>query len=103
MYILPWLLSLVAVSTAAPSNIFNDAYDFSEELAEYFSKVSQNIESSKRESPGSFSSCDVSQISLPSYALSGLTNPTGLTLTYVALGRGTQVCISRFSYLFPKN
>ncbi|KAJ5096812.1 hypothetical protein N7456_007533 [Penicillium angulare] len=89
MYILPWLVSLVAVTAAAPSNIFDDAYDFSEELSEYFTKVSENIKSSKSRSPDSFNSCDTSKISLPSYA-SGLTAPDGLTATYVALGRGTQ-------------
>ncbi|KAJ5937680.1 hypothetical protein N7454_004022 [Penicillium verhagenii] len=39
MYILPWLLSLVAVSSAAPANFFDDAYDFSEELLGYYGKL----------------------------------------------------------------
>ncbi|KAJ5627692.1 hypothetical protein N7490_009920 [Penicillium lividum] len=88
MYILPWLLSLVAVSNAAPTSFFDDAYDFSEELLGYYGKVSQKINQIRHTSESSVT-CDTSKISLPSYA-SGLPSPTGLKPMYVALGRGTQ-------------
>ncbi|KAJ5658783.1 uncharacterized protein N7484_002432 [Penicillium longicatenatum] len=89
MYILPWALSLVAVSSAAPTNFFDDVYDFSEELLGYYSAVSQKINQIRHTSEPSAVQCDTSKISLPSYA-SGLPSPTGLTPMYVALGRGTQ-------------
>ncbi|KAJ5917307.1 hypothetical protein N7466_010861 [Penicillium verhagenii] len=88
MYILPWLLSLAAVSSAAPANFFDDAYDFSEELLGYYGKVSQKINQIRHTSSSSVE-CDTSKISLPSYA-SSLPSPTGLKPLYVALGRGTQ-------------
>lgn len=91
MYILPWVLSLVAVTSAAPTNFFDDAYDFSEELLGYYSKVSETINQIGHNSESSAVQCDTSKISLPSYA-SGLPSPTGLTPMYVGLGRGTQVC-----------
>ena len=91
MYILPILLSLAAISTAAPQNFFDGAYDFSEELVEYFGKVSQYINRVQHTSQPS-TTCDVSKISLPSFA-SSLPSPDGLAPMYVALGRGTQVCI----------
>ncbi|KAJ5798734.1 uncharacterized protein N7503_006239 [Penicillium pulvis] len=89
MYILPWVLSLVAVSSAAPTNFFDDAYDFSEELLGYYSKVSQKINQIGQTSEASAVQCDTSKISLPSYA-SSLPSPTGLSPLYVGLGRGTQ-------------
>ncbi|KAJ5613990.1 hypothetical protein N7528_007644 [Penicillium herquei] len=91
MYILPWLLCLVAVSTAAPATFYDDAYDYSDNLLDYYGKVSKKINKLRHtSSPTKASeSCDRSQISLPAYA-SSLPSPTGLTATYVALGRGTQ-------------
>lgn len=85
------LLSLTAVSSAAPTNLFDDALDFSEDLLGYYGKVSQYI-NKLRQSSGAPYHCDVSKITLPQYA-SGLANQTaGLSPKYVALGRGTQVC-----------
>ncbi|KAJ5725415.1 uncharacterized protein N7483_006772 [Penicillium malachiteum] len=91
MYILPWLVCLVAVSTAAPATFYDDAYDYSDDLLEYYGKVSKKINQLRHtSSPTKASeSCDTSKISLPAFA-SSLPSPTGLTATYVALGRGTQ-------------
>ena len=90
MRFFPTLFSLVAVSTAAPTNFFDDVYDFSDGLLDYYSKVSQHIDRLRHtKTPVS---CDVSKIALPSYA-SGLTSPDDLIPMYVAIGRGTQVCI----------
>jgi hypothetical protein len=89
MRFLPTFLSLVAVSTAAPTNFFDDAYDFSEGLLDYYSKVSQHINRLRHSKTPV--GCDASKITLPSYA-SGLKAPDGLSPMYVAIGRGTQVC-----------
>jgi hypothetical protein len=90
MRLAPLLLSMVAVSSAAPSNFFNHAYDFSDELAEFYGKVSKYIDNVRHNVTPS-STCDTSKISLPSFA-SSLPSPDGVTSMYVALGRGTQVC-----------
>lgn len=87
------LLSMVAVSSAAPSGFFDHAYDFSKDLQGFFGKVSHYIDDVKND-PG-FVSCDASKIKLPAFA-SGLTSPDGLTPMYVGLGRGTQVFIFIF-------
>ncbi|KAJ5975973.1 hypothetical protein N7481_009680 [Penicillium waksmanii] len=87
MRFLPTFLSLVAVSTAAPTNFFDDAYDFSEGLLDYYSKVSQHINRLRHSKTPV--GCDASKITLPSYA-SGLKAPDGLSPMYVAIGRGTQ-------------
>ncbi|KAJ5082678.1 hypothetical protein N7532_011721 [Penicillium argentinense] len=89
MRLLPILLSLVAASTAAPSNFLDDAYDFSEDLAGFYGKVSKYINQLKQNSTPGALGCDVSKIALPSYA-SGLPSSDGLSPLYVALGRGTQ-------------
>ena len=86
------ILCLTAVSLAAPTNFLDDAYDWSDELAEFYGKVSQYINTQKHNIRAS-AACDASKISLPSYA-SGLTSPTGLKPIYVGLGRGTQVCLA---------
>ncbi|CAI7608523.1 unnamed protein product [Penicillium glandicola] len=84
----PLIICLAATSLAAPTNFLDDAYNWTDELAEFYSKVSQYINTAKSNVKAS-ATCDTSKIALPSYA-SGLTSPTGLTATYVALGRGTQ-------------
>lgn len=88
------ILSLVAVSCAAPSNFFDDAYDFSDDLSEYYGRVSHYIH--KLGHSSSPLECDVSKIKLPSWAsklnITSLSNPEGLKPLSVALGRGTQVC-----------
>jgi hypothetical protein len=89
MRLAPTLLSMVVVSSAAPSNIFNNIYDFSDELAEFYGKVSKYIDEVSRDVTPS-TTCDTSKISLPSYA-SSLPSPDEATPMYVALGRGTQV------------
>lgn len=84
------LLSLAAVSSAAPTNIFDDALDFSEDLLGYYGKVSQYINKMRQNSRAPYT-CDVSKITLPSYAAGLADQATGLVPKYVALGRGTQV------------
>ncbi|KAL6239026.1 hypothetical protein BDW75DRAFT_200239 [Aspergillus navahoensis] len=73
---------LVACSAAAP--IFDNLYDFSDDMAEFLGRVSRAIHSNT----GSLA-CDTSSIALPSFA-SGLPAPVGQKPLYVALGRGTQ-------------
>ncbi|CAG7976365.1 unnamed protein product [Penicillium salamii] len=82
------VLCLSAVSLAAPTNFLDHAYDWSDELAEFYGKISQYINTAKHNIRAP-SACDVSKIALPSYA-SGLTGPGSLTPVYVGLGRGTQ-------------
>ncbi|KAJ5901794.1 hypothetical protein N7495_002322 [Penicillium taxi] len=89
MRLLHTLVLLATVSAAAPSNFFNNAYDFSEELASYYVKVSQYIKYIKKNEKAFTESCDTSKISLPTFA-SSLPQPDGLTPLYVAIGRGTQ-------------
>ena len=83
------IICLAAVSLAAPTNFLDDAYNWTDEMAEFYGKVSQYINTAKHNirTPGA---CEVSKIALPSYA-SGMTGPSGLKPRYVALGRGTQV------------
>lgn len=83
------LLSLAAVSVAAPSSFFDNAYDFSDELSEFYGKVSKYI-NNVRHNITPAGTCDPSKISLPAFA-SGLPSPDGVKPMYVALGRGTQV------------
>ncbi|KAI9370548.1 hypothetical protein BJX61DRAFT_86970 [Aspergillus egyptiacus] len=77
---------LAACSAAAP--IFENFYDFSDEMAEFLGRVSRRIHNIGDLFDGSLS-CDASSISLPSFA-SGLPAPTGQKPLYVTLGRGTQ-------------
>lgn len=86
----PFIFSavLLATSLAAPTNL-NGVYDFSNDLADFYSKVSHHINDAK-DSAGSFASCDKSKIALPAHA-SGLPRPNGQKPLYVAVGRGTQV------------
>lgn len=91
MRLAPILLSLATVSLAAPANFFDNAYDFSDELSDFYSKVSEYISRVKKSSTPS-ATCDVSKIKLPAFA-SGLPAPNETVPMYVALGRGTQVCI----------
>lgn len=88
MHLAPLFLSLAAVSVAAPWSLFDDAHDFSDELSEFYGKVSKYI-NEVRHNITPNGQCDPSKISLPSYA-SGLPSP-GAKPMYVALGRGTQV------------
>lgn len=83
------IICLAAVSLAAPTKFLDDAYNWSDELAEFYGKVSQYIDTVKHtiRAPAA---CDPSRIAMPSYA-SGMTSPSGLKPRYVALGRGTQV------------
>lgn len=87
------ILSLVAVSCAAPFNFFDDAYEFSDDLSEYYGRVSHYIH--KLGHSSSPLECNTSQIKLPSWAsklnITSLSNPEGLKPLSVALGRGTQV------------
>ncbi|CRG89424.1 hypothetical protein PISL3812_06460 [Talaromyces islandicus] len=84
-----YLVAAVASAVcAAPTNsFFNNVYDFTPELEEFYSRVSDYIKN------GNFGKdvsqvCDASNVSLPAQA-SGLPSPTGI-LKYVAIGRGTQ-------------
>lgn len=79
---------LASTSFAAPTN-FNDIYDYSDDLADFYSRVSQTIDHVK-DSIGSLARCDKSKIALPEFA-SGLPSPNGQKPLYVAVGRGTQV------------
>ncbi|KAJ5819513.1 hypothetical protein N7474_005104 [Penicillium riverlandense] len=82
------LVCFAAVSLAQPTRFFDDIYNYSENLAEFYSKVSEHINNAKHQSKPSMA-CNPSTITLPSFA-SGLPSPTGLSPMYVALGRGTQ-------------
>ncbi|CAL5866756.1 uncharacterized protein PFLUO_LOCUS966 [Penicillium psychrofluorescens] len=82
------LVCFAAVSLAQPTRFFDDIYNYSENLAEFYSKVSEHINNAKYQSKPSMG-CNPSSITLPSYA-SGLPGPTGVSPMYVALGRGTQ-------------
>lgn len=96
MRLAPVLLSLATVSLAAPANFFDGAYDFSDDLSDFYAKVSHYINHAKK-SPTPTATCDTSKITLPSYA-SGLPAPNGTSPMYAALGRGTQVCVKMPSY-----
>ena len=96
MRLAPVLLSLVTVSLAAPANFFDGAYDFSDELSDFYAKVSQYINHARKSSTPT-ATCDTSKITLPSYA-SDLPAPNGTSPMYVALGRGTQVCVKMPCY-----
>lgn len=79
------VVSLTASSFAAPMRgVLNDAYNYSEDLAQYFSRVSRHIDAANGNRKPI---CDASNISLPS---STLPIPTNLKIRYVAVGRGTQ-------------
>jgi hypothetical protein len=82
--------AVASAAWAAPtSNSFwNNVYDFTPELEEFYSRVSDYINNGKFGKDTS-QECDASKVSLPTEA-SGLPSPTG-TLKYVAIGRGTQV------------
>ncbi|GIJ83607.1 hypothetical protein Asppvi_002432 [Aspergillus pseudoviridinutans] len=78
---------LMATAHAAPA-FFDNIYDYSDELAKFYSKVSEYIDDSK----GVFTAttaCDPSKIALPAFA-SGLPSPSNQKPLYVAVGRGTQ-------------
>ncbi|KAJ5834103.1 hypothetical protein N7447_000129 [Penicillium robsamsonii] len=96
----PLIICLAAISLAAPTNFLDSAYDWNDELAEFYGKVSQYINTAKHNVRAS--SCDASKIVMPSYA-SGMTSPSGLKPRYVALGRGTQnyTCTDSTSYSAP--
>lgn len=78
----------VAASVAAPS-IFDDVYDLSDELADFYFKVSRHIYRAGRKF-GHRATCDTSKIALPDFA-SDLPSPSGQQPLYVGIGRGTQV------------
>lgn len=90
MRLAPLLLSLVTGSIAAPATFFDDAYDFSDELSEFYGRVSNYINTVVQDTAPT-GSCNPSNIALPPQA-SSLPSPDGLQPMYVALGRGTQVC-----------
>ena len=80
------LVASVATFTfAAPTpadQSLNDAYRYSDHLAEFYSRVSRHIDH-----PTGRTKCETDKITLPS---SSLEAPTG-KVQYVGLGRGTQV------------
>ncbi|KXG50662.1 Protein of unknown function DUF3455 [Penicillium griseofulvum] len=84
----PLIICLAAISLAAPTHFLDGAYDWTDELAEFYGKVSEYINSAKHNTRGPHV-CDTSKIAMPSYA-SGMASPSGLKPRYVALGRGTQ-------------
>ncbi|KOS42392.1 hypothetical protein ACN38_g6733 [Penicillium nordicum] len=84
----PLIICLAAISLAAPTNFLDDAYDWTDDLADFYGKVSEYINTAKHNNK-SPRACETSKIALPSYA-SGMTGPSGLKPKYVALGRGTQ-------------
>ncbi|KAL4876308.1 hypothetical protein BJY04DRAFT_200252 [Aspergillus karnatakaensis] len=77
---------LAALSAAAP--IYENLYDFSDDMAEFLGRVSKRIHNRDDQYTAGLS-CDASSIALPSFA-SGLPAPDGQHPLYVALGRGTQ-------------
>jgi hypothetical protein len=85
----PLIICLAAISLAAPTHFLDGAYDWTDELAEFYGKVSQYINSAKHNTRGPHV-CDTSKIAMPFHA-SGMASPSGLKPRYVALGRGTQV------------
>ena len=78
---------LAVTSFAAPA-ILNDVYKPSDELADFYGKVSKHIDNARQILDPS-STCDTSKIALPSS--SDLPSPDDQKPIYVALGRGTQV------------
>ena len=78
---------LAVTSFAAPA-ILNDVYKPSDELADFYGKVSKHIDNVRQILDPS-STCDTSKIALPSS--SDLPSPDNQKPIYVALGRGTQV------------
>ncbi|KAE8354958.1 hypothetical protein BDV28DRAFT_63342 [Aspergillus coremiiformis] len=77
---------LTAPSLAAPA-LFDNVYNYSNDLSEFLGRVSKYIERST--DLLSSAACDTSSIKLPTYA-SKLPAPEGQRPRYVALGRGTQ-------------
>jgi hypothetical protein len=81
---------------------FADIYNFSPALAEFYARVSHYIGGA---GPATSPTCDTSLITLPAAALAanGLGPvPAGQVLKYVAIGRGTQVCIEVYiSFITP--
>ncbi|EAW07410.1 uncharacterized protein ACLA_021190 [Aspergillus clavatus NRRL 1] len=78
---------LTASAGAAPT-LFDNTYDYSDELGEFYGRVSKYIDSAKDAFAASMS-CDTSRIALPAFA-SGLPSPSSQKPLYVAVGRGTQ-------------
>ncbi|GIK04702.1 hypothetical protein Aspvir_008795 [Aspergillus viridinutans] len=78
---------LMATAYAAPA-FFDNIYEYSDELAEFYSKVSEHIDDSKDVFTAT-TTCDPSKIVLPAFA-SGLPSPDNQKPIYVAVGRGTQ-------------
>ncbi|KAI2790899.1 hypothetical protein POX_c03750 [Penicillium oxalicum] len=97
-----FLLSLATVSLAAPANYFDGVYEFSNELADFYSKVSMYI-NRVQQSTSPSAICDTSKITLPSYASEWQPSQDGTTPVYVALGRGTQnyTCADSTSHSKP--
>lgn len=80
-------ICLAVTSIAAPATL-NDVYKPSDELADFYGKVSKHIDNARHILDPS-STCDTSKIALPSS--SDLPSPDDQKPAYVALGRGTQV------------
>ncbi|RHZ61017.1 hypothetical protein CDV55_102352 [Aspergillus turcosus] len=78
---------LMATAFAAPF-FFDNIYDYSDELAEFYSKVSEYIGDAKDVHTAT-RTCDPSKIALPAFA-SGLPSPGNQKPLYVAVGHGTQ-------------
>lgn len=86
--------TLASAAIAAPVvSQLADIYNFSPALAEFYARVSNHIGAKGGDTA---STCDTSGIALPADALvaNGLGPiPAGQVVQYVAIGRGTQVCI----------
>ncbi|KAF9890362.1 Small subunit processome complex component [Aspergillus nanangensis] len=101
MRLILFVLACAAATSAAAPTLFDNVYDYSDDMSEFLGRVSKHIESAK----DIFSptrTCDPSRISLPAFA-SGLPAPSGKPV-YVAVGRGTQnyTCASSTSDAAPK-
>lgn len=82
------LASAATLAVAAPTNnVFNNVYDHTGNLEEFYSKVSDYI--SHFAGDLASSTCYMTKVQFPTTA-TGLPTPNG-TLKYVAVGRGTQV------------
>ncbi|PYH97925.1 hypothetical protein BO71DRAFT_317522 [Aspergillus ellipticus CBS 707.79] len=83
-----FLMSCLTAGSIAAPTLLDEVYDYSTDLAMFLGRVSKYIDDAKGLFKNS-NSCDTSKISLPSYA-SSLPSPSGMSVIYVAVGRGTQ-------------
>jgi hypothetical protein len=82
------VVAATATSALAAALNYNDIYNFSSELEEYYSRVGRHIDGLSELSD---SACDVTKAMLPSQASQLPAVPAGQELMHVAIGRGTQV------------